>query len=665
MNNGSVINLEGDVASAGVQGYSAYEIAVRNGFVGTEEEWVNSFLSPDGYLKKRDIIDNLSSSSTINPLSAKQGKLLSELIEENDSKIASEANTRQNADNDLQSQISALTEGRPLIASSIEDMTDTSRLYINTTDGNWYYYDGTNWSVGGVYQSTSDYNIVKYLDKTYININYDKVLWTPGGYYSDGTKHSNQNAIRYAYFVPKNVKFLSIPEQNHKIYLCRYIYDETEVHPYTFVDRIENGYFDYELDQDNYLYTVYIMRTPTSTSINVDDDYLKIKFYAPVEELNAIKSNTLTIEQSKKNLSQVPISTSDWEQGGYSADGVKNNNTQPTFMRLANKIPENIKEIKAINGYKFVISEVNKTTNIGSRLFWLSEFQNFDHESYNYYIYMYVNVFNISYTPTKSILFFENVNNLSTFMNNIDVDYQYDSTTNANYTVIRIYKNKIDGSKQFPFVYAPNGDGAGTMSTLRMMNKNNFFIGINAGLFHHSDGTKLPIGYLVENGVIIQEEIDTERKSYPLTIDSSGNLSYCAYNADLQDLITNDNIVSVVSGWYPIIENYVNTNINFIDIESSANTNAQRQIIGQFGNGDYCIITCEGRNYNHSDGWTIAEAQTICKKIGLKFAYNLDGGGSTETVIGKKQINSIYENNDGRIVPTYIVFNGTNTFDTN
>ncbi|MBQ8767984.1 MAG: hypothetical protein IJZ16_14400, partial [Clostridia bacterium] len=37
------------------------------------------------------------------------------------------------------------------------------------------------------------------------------------------------------------------------------------------------------------------------------------------------------------------------------------------------------------------------------------------------------------------------------FIQNIDIDYAFDSTTNANYTIVRIYKNRIDGTKQYPF----------------------------------------------------------------------------------------------------------------------------------------------------------------------------------------------------------------------
>ncbi len=50
--------------------------------------------------------------------------------------------------------ISSVTNGSPLTASSTAGMTDTSKVYVNTTDGNWYYYDGTSWQIGGTYQSS-------------------------------------------------------------------------------------------------------------------------------------------------------------------------------------------------------------------------------------------------------------------------------------------------------------------------------------------------------------------------------------------------------------------------------------------------------------------------------------------------------------------------------
>lgn len=252
---------------------------------------------------------------------------------------------------------------------------------------------------------------------------------------------------------------------------------------------------------------------------------------------------------------------------------------------------------------------------------------------------------------------------LDTFMDNIDVDYAYDSATGANYTVIRIYKNKIDGTKQYPFVYAPNGAEAGTQSTYNMNHDKGFLLAINSGIFDIS--TKKPDGIVIQNGEVIQNgATTTHSQCKPLTIDSNGNLGYAEYNADANQLVANG-IVSCVCGFIPIIVGYDTVPSSEWNSVSHYTKNAQRQIIGQFGNGDYAIITCEGGNFDNSDGWTLEEAQIICQKHGLKFAYNLDGGGSTETMLGFKHINTIYENATGRIVPTFIVFNGKDTFGDN
>lgn len=252
-------------------------------------------------------------------------------------------------------------------------------------------------------------------------------------------------------------------------------------------------------------------------------------------------------------------------------------------------------------------------------------------------------------------------NKLQSFISNTDIDYAFDSATNANYTVIRIYKNKSDGTKQYPFVYAPNGTNTGTMSTMDLIKKNKWVLAINSGIFDMTHCT--PDGIVIQNGTVIKNaQSTTHPNCKPLTIDSNGDLSYANYDADANTLVANG-IISAVCGFMPIIIDYDSVPQSEWNTVSHYTENAQRQIIGQFGNGDYAIVTCEGRNFDNSDGWTIAEAQTICQRLGLKFAYNLDGGGSTETMIGEKHINTIYERTTGRIVPTFIVFNGTDKYE--
>lgn len=248
----------------------------------------------------------------------------------------------------------------------------------------------------------------------------------------------------------------------------------------------------------------------------------------------------------------------------------------------------------------------------------------------------------------------------SDFADNMVLDYEFDSATNANYTVLRVYQTKKDGTKQYPFVRCPSVSSV-PYSALDLARLEGWELTINAGLGYASMGVPVD-GIVIQNGVLLHDSpTEYHVGAMPLTIDGDGNLSYTAANPDGATLVS-QGIKSALLGFCPIIVNYETVAPPSVEHVSHFTQNAQRQIIGQFGNGDYCIVTCEGRDYDHSDGWTIAEAQTICQKLGLKFAYNCDGGGSTETVLGKKQINTIYENETGRKIPSFIVFNGTDTF---
>lgn len=257
------------------------------------------------------------------------------------------------------------------------------------------------------------------------------------------------------------------------------------------------------------------------------------------------------------------------------------------------------------------------------------------------------------------------------FSDNMTLDYEYDAASGANYIILRVFQTKKDGSKQFPFVRSP-----GRMAATALAQSEDWQLIINAGL---GVGDEQPIdGIVIENGVVKYDHpCSYHVGAQPLTIDADGNLGYAAADASAAALVANNNdantpnsqkIISAVCGFCPIVVDFAPT-VSFpaVDINGEGNhfaENAQRQIIGQFGNGDYAIISCEGRGYDNSDGWTLAEAQAICIKHGLKFAYNLDGGKSTATIVNKKLITSnylIYTENARRL-PTFIVFNGTTTF---
>lgn len=66
--------------------------------------------------------------------------------------IFDEINTRIN---NLQRQVNSVVGGTPQVVTSTSQMTDTTKIYVLSTDGKWYYNNGTNWVAGGTYQPAS------------------------------------------------------------------------------------------------------------------------------------------------------------------------------------------------------------------------------------------------------------------------------------------------------------------------------------------------------------------------------------------------------------------------------------------------------------------------------------------------------------------------------
>lgn len=64
-------------------------------------------------------------------------------------------NRIDNQINLINTKVNSVTSYAPIPVSSVSDMTDITKLYLNTTDGEWYYYDGTDWVSGGTYQGTT------------------------------------------------------------------------------------------------------------------------------------------------------------------------------------------------------------------------------------------------------------------------------------------------------------------------------------------------------------------------------------------------------------------------------------------------------------------------------------------------------------------------------
>ena len=85
-------------------------------------------------------------------------------------------------------------------------------------------------------------------------------------------------------------------------------------------------------------------------------------------------------------------------------------------------------------------------------------------------------------------------------------------------------------------------------------------------------------------------------------------------------------------------------------------TFAPRSAIGIGKNGKLFLIAVDGRKQNHSVGLTLKELAEILKKLDLKEAINLDGGGSTTLVADGGIINTLSERHERKISNALLIF---------
>jgi len=247
------------------------------------------------------------------------------------------------------------------------------------------------------------------------------------------------------------------------------------------------------------------------------------------------------------------------------------------------------------------------------------------------------------------------------------IGIEYGRANGADYYLIRIPKYTVDGRRFKPKVAitSANGSVSGTkISALNYAKRENTVFAMNAGLFN--TGTMVPQGQTIVAGVSMTNSPMTDDmgspisddECYPLCIDKNGDLS-APYerSVDTARMIT-DGVKYAVTGWGQFIEDFAKCDSAKYNEIVHAGTYI-RQCIGQFDNGDYLVCTVnKGRNgiAMNDAGMTYDTLADLLISKGVKFAYSLDGGGSCETVIGKRQINPIYEGSAGRAVPTVIYF---------
>lgn len=229
------------------------------------------------------------------------------------------------------------------------------------------------------------------------------------------------------------------------------------------------------------------------------------------------------------------------------------------------------------------------------------------------------------------------------FAENLTVSKEFDAASNTTYYLTRIKHKDTNGNiikLHTQFANRPEGE---TTRAFAIRNKTAVAINGSQGLNNLPDNQRQPTGIQIIDGEVIQELNVT---SYTLGITDNNELVSYAPGTKAQDIL-DDGINTALTAFYPLIEDGEWVSDEVLAIRGNSAVKHPRQVIAQFDNRDLLIFSCGGRGFD-GDGMTAKEMMKILKDLGVKFAFNLDGGGSTSTVIKDRLITKRIDNNGTR-----------------
>lgn len=309
--------------------------------------------------------------------------------------------------------IGSLTSATPLAASDISGMTDTTRIYVNTTDGHWYWYDGDSWEDGGVYQGVvlEDKSVIYSKLSSDLKNSLEANFDTTNNYLNNKTDDAYLNGLDGHVEAANGYRYYSIT--------CEY--GET----YKLHDYIPSSHYP---DYMNFIYiknsdgeVIYkrLIREDTREN-NYIDTYVTIPKGGVTLQINTITEKNIGINKVENYIQKEKISYNQLDE-----------NLQDIFSVEAKNITSDM--ITVVDGYFFTGSSFVQASGYSTKQIDVTPGKKYKIESYEFY--------------QRNILFFANHNSTITLSAG-DVSYTLD-----NY--VKLYKNETAGEFTYEFVCPP------------------------------------------------------------------------------------------------------------------------------------------------------------------------------------------------------------------
>ena len=167
-------------------------------------------------------------------------------------------------------------------------------------------------------------------------------------------------------------------------------------------------------------------------------------------------------------------------------------------------------------------------------------------------------------------------------------------------------------------------------ATSTIANNNNAILAINGDFYGAQEK-----GYVLRNGVIYRNTAKSNQED--LVIYEDGAFEIIKEEETSLESLLEKGAYNVLSFGPALIENY-NVSVTKNDEVGKSMASNPRTLIGMIDDLHYVFIVSDGRT-SESEGLSLYELATFAKKLNIKTAYNLDGGGSSAMYFNGKVIN--------------------------
>lgn len=141
-------------------------------------------------------------------------------------------------------------------------------------------------------------------------------------------------------------------------------------------------------------------------------------------------------------------------------------------------------------------------------------------------------------------------------------------------------------------------------------------------------GVRQAVGVQIIDGVVVQER---STSGYTLGIKADNELVAYPPKTTASAML-NDGATDALTAFVPLIEDHAPVSDEVLARVDNLAVKHPRQSIWQLDDLDLLVFSCGGRGFD-GEGMTARDVIRIARKVGVKFAFMLDGGGSVATVI--------------------------------